>query len=91
MSDQQEPGCRAGVPLGREGTPAGRLSSQPYPILECDPAPEAVIEPSRLVEGVDLPEHCVVCFFSEVIAQVIEGSKARQVWADRSEQGVHPV
>ena len=66
-------------------------TEQPYPILEFDPTPEAVIEPSRLVDGVDLPEHCVVCFFSEVIGKLVEEGRAHQVWADRSEQGVHPV
>jgi uridine phosphorylase len=67
------------------------MKRQDYPILEFDPTPEAVIEPSQLVGGVDLPEHCVVCFFAEVIAKLVEEGKARQVWADRSEQGPHPV
>jgi uridine phosphorylase len=67
------------------------IEQQDYPILEFDPAREAVIEPARLVEAVSVPEHCVACFFTEVIAGLVGEGKARQVWADRSEQGVHPV
>jgi hypothetical protein len=43
-----------------------------YPILEFDPAPDAVIEPSELVEKGILPSHGVMCFFREVIAKVFE-------------------
>jgi uridine phosphorylase len=67
------------------------IKREDYPILEFDPTPEAVIEPSRLVGPASVPEHCVGCFFTEVIAKLVEEGKARQVWADRSEQGIHPV
>src|SRR5258707_13644241 len=39
----------------------------PYPILEYDPARMAMIEPSLVIKRRDGPEHCVVCFFKEVI------------------------
>ena len=39
-----------------------------YPILEFDLAPEAIIEPSRIIQPIDAPEHCVICFFQDVIA-----------------------
>ncbi len=39
---------------------------QPYPILEFDPTPEALIEPKRVIRPRDIPEHCVACFFREV-------------------------
>jgi hypothetical protein len=42
-----------------------------YPILEFDSTPEAFIEPSKVIRARDLPEHCVICFFKEVIDQVI--------------------
>jgi len=63
----------------------------PYPILEFDPSSEAVIQPQRLVDRADVPEHCVPCFFQELIAKLCEEGKARLVWSDRSEQGAHPV
>ena len=48
-----------------------------YPILEFDPSPEALIEPSRIIQASDLPEHCVICFFREVIDKVIEQHNAK--------------
>jgi uridine phosphorylase len=65
--------------------------SQPYPILEYDPASEAVIEPARLIRPIDAPEHCVVCFFGEVIAGLVESGEARQISVERSEMGAHPL
>lgn len=42
--------------------------TESYPILEFDPTPEAFIEPTRTVKRLDVPEHCVLCFFQDVIA-----------------------
>lgn len=50
-------------------------SMRDYPILEFDPAPEAIIEPSRVIKPIDAPEHCVICFFQEVIAKVCRDAK----------------
>lgn len=47
------------------------MDSSPYPILEFDPSREALIEPSRLIEPRDVPEHRVICFFNEVIEKVV--------------------
>jgi hypothetical protein len=38
-----------------------------YPILEHDPTRTAFIEPSKVIRARDMPEHCVICFFKEVI------------------------
>lgn len=65
--------------------------SQPYPILEFDPAPEAVIEPSREIERRDVPEHCVICFFREVLDRVIAGHNARIVAENYWEDGRHDL
>ena len=43
------------------------MDALPYPILEFDSTREALIEPSRLIKPRDVPEHCVICFFQEVI------------------------
>ena len=42
---------------------------QPYPILEYDPSPEAIYSPQHhIVRSADVPAHCVLCFFHDVIA-----------------------
>ncbi|HLV43380.1 MAG TPA: nucleoside phosphorylase [Aggregatilineales bacterium] len=64
-----------------------------YPILDFDPDPRAVISP-RDVMGeapADMPEHCVICFFSEVIARVVEEHQPCVVKHIRSEMMQHPV
>lgn len=62
-----------------------------YPILEFDPSPDAFIEPSRIIRARDLPEHCVICFFSEVIEKVIAEHDARIVVKNRWEDGPHNI
>jgi uridine phosphorylase len=62
-----------------------------YPILEFDSAPEAFIEPRRIIQPIDVPEHCVVCFFQDVIGKICADHKARLLVTQRSEIGSHPV
>jgi uridine phosphorylase len=62
-----------------------------YPILEFDPAPEALMEPSKLNRPRDVPEHCVICFFQEVIDKVIAECDAKVVVKNRWEDGPHPL
>lgn len=62
-----------------------------YPILEYDPTPEALLEPSRLLEPRDVPTHCVLCFFREVIEKLMTSGEAREVTCLRSEMGSHPL
>ncbi len=62
-----------------------------YPILEFDPAPEAMIEPSKLVRLQDVPAHCVICFFKEVIDQVVSERQARVLLEHHWEDGPHPL
>ncbi len=64
---------------------------QPYPILEFDPAPEALIEPGRLIRPLDIAEHCVLCFFQDVIGVVCGNGVARVVKSLASEIGPNPV
>jgi uridine phosphorylase len=63
----------------------------PYPILEHDPAPTAFIEPSRVIQPQDVPEHCVICFFGEVIEKVVAQKNARVVVSNKWEDGPHPI
>ena len=62
-----------------------------YPILEFDPAREALIEPTRLIRPRDVPEHCVICFFGEVLEKVVNEHQARLIVDDRWEDGPHPI
>jgi len=62
-----------------------------FPILEFDPAREALIEPSKYIRAGNPPEHCVICFFQEVIDKVIDEHAASIIVENRSEVGAHPV
>jgi uridine phosphorylase len=63
-----------------------------YPILEFDPAREAIIEPSRVIAPLaGVPEHCVVCFFQDVIAELRQAYHAREIDNMVSEIGTHPL
>jgi uridine phosphorylase len=62
-----------------------------YPILEHDPEREAFIEPSRVIQPRDVPDHCVICFFQDVIEKVVREHGARIVVENRWEDGPHPL
>jgi uridine phosphorylase len=62
-----------------------------YPILEYDPTRIAFIEPSKVVKPRDVPERCVICFFTEVIDKVVAEHNARILVENRSEAGPHPI
>jgi uridine phosphorylase len=62
-----------------------------YPILEYDPTPNALIEPSEVVQPRDVPEHCVICFFKEVFNKVIAEHNAKVLVENTWEDGPHPV
>lgn len=61
------------------------------PILEFDPARQAMVEPSALAEPLGAPEHCVICFFREVIEQVAAEHSAKVLTENRWEDGPHPL
>jgi len=62
-----------------------------YPILEYDSTLEAFIEPSKVIRPRDLPEHCVICFFKEVVEKVITEHNAKMLVENRWEDGPHTV
>jgi uridine phosphorylase len=61
------------------------------PILEFDPAREAILEPSKLIRPSDVPEAAVLCFFQEVITTLEREHGAHVLKRLRSEIGVHPL
>jgi uridine phosphorylase len=62
-----------------------------YPILEYDATPEAFIEPSKVIRPRGAPEHCVICFFGDVIERAAAAHQARLVVENRWEDGPHPL
>ena len=62
------------------------------PLLESNRSRIAIIEPSRVIKPIDIAEHCVLCFFQEVIAELVrEGAQARLILNAESEAGDYPV
>jgi hypothetical protein len=72
--------------VGRASKPAAIL------LLEFDASRVAIIEPAHIIKPIDIAEHCVLCFFQEVIRELVSGGAgARQVHIGRSEAGDYPV
>lgn len=61
------------------------------PILEFDPAPTAVIEPSEHIEPIDIPPHAVLCFFQDVVEKVVAEHGGRVIDHMVSEIGHNPI
>jgi len=62
-----------------------------YPILDFDPSRGAIIEPSRIVRPIDVPEHCVLCFFRDVIEKLGRRPDARLLSERTWECGSYPL
>jgi len=58
-----------------------------YPIIEFDSDSKPVISPSLYYKTLDRVEHCVICFFKEVIEKVIRENNAVIKATLRSEIG----
>ena len=67
------------------------LERKEYPILEYDSTREAVIEPSKLIEKIDIAEHCVICYFEDVITNIVQAHNAKLVHVFKSAIGEHPI
>ena len=67
------------------------MKPKDFPILEFDPATRAVIEPSEQIRPSAVPEHCVPCFFGDVITNFVKSGRAREAACMRSEMGRHPL
>jgi len=70
--------------------PSPAAADQSAPILEHDPSTEAVIEPTGKHSSPRLPEHCVLCFFHDVIATLAADGTATKTTDLRSEMGLLP-
>lgn len=50
-----------------------------FPILEFDCNPKAKIEPVNVVTKMDVPECCVITFFGDVIHELLQSNKLKQI------------
>lgn len=67
------------------------MEQHDFPILEFDATRSAILEPSKVVEPLDAPEHCVICFFAEVIESLVENHGAKEIAHSLSQIGQHPL
>ncbi len=67
------------------------MNENPIPLLEYDSSPRAVTEPSDHIRPIDAPEHCVPCFFQDVIDGLHEQGRLTEIAAMGSEMGRHPL
>ena len=61
------------------------------PILEFDPARDAVLEPHLAIRRFDLPPHVVLCFFRDATAGFVEELGGREIGQLASEMGSVPI
>jgi uridine phosphorylase len=61
------------------------------PILDFDPAREAVLEPHLALELFELPRHVVVCFFRAAIESFVAERGGREIGRLGSEIGTYPI
>ncbi len=62
-----------------------------FPILEFDPDRKSFVEPSDIADPLDVSEHCVICFFGEVIEKVANDFNTKILTQNRWEDGPHPL
>jgi uridine phosphorylase len=62
-----------------------------FPILEIDGEMEAVIEPSKVIRPISIPERCVLPIYHTVIAKLIADSRLEHVTDIRTAMGPLPV
>ncbi|HYH02914.1 MAG TPA: purine-nucleoside phosphorylase, partial [Bacillota bacterium] len=67
------------------------MQKRDFPILEYDNTLKAVIEPTENHKPIDIPEHCVVCFFQEVIDKLVDDEQAVAIYRIKSELGLRQV
>jgi uridine phosphorylase len=60
-----------------------------YPILEFDATTQAIIEPDQLIPPADVPEHCVIGFFREVIDGLAEQGALKTIYEESWEDAIH--
>lgn len=62
-----------------------------FPILEFDDTVNAIIEPKKIIQKIDIPENVVICFFNDVIERLKNEGKLKLITNLKSEIGLHPI
>src|SRR5215813_5979790 len=62
-----------------------------FPILEYDREREALIDPRRVVAPVEMPDHCVLCFFQEAIDRLHHQGTLHVITHLTTTMGRHPI
>lgn len=62
-----------------------------FPILEFDKNRKAVINPGDYLENLNLPERCVLTFFTDVIKKMVDESKIKQIAMTYAETVEMPI
>jgi uridine phosphorylase len=62
-----------------------------FPILEYDTSRRAVIEPQQVLQPIDVPEACVLCFFQDIIGSACGNDAALCIHHLGSEVGNNPI
>jgi len=62
-----------------------------FPILEFDPSPRATIEPEHVHKPIDIAEHCILCFFPDVLKQLHDQGKLKEIHLTTGEIGSHQI
>ena len=66
------------------------MDLQKYPILEFDPTQRAIIEPSEVYKPIELSEYCVMCFFGDIVNNIVAKFGAKKVFEEPTVQGPIP-
>jgi uridine phosphorylase len=62
-----------------------------FPILEFDPNPDAILNPSQIRNPKDAPAHVVICFFADILSDLKAQGKLELLANLKSEIGLHPL
>ena len=67
------------------------MKNESIPLLEFDPERRALVEPSEQIKPIGAPEHCVPCFFQDVINKLVDDGRLKEIGCMGSEMGRHPL
>lgn len=63
-----------------------------FPILEFDDDKPALLEPKNVIQKNDeMPERCIICFFQDVINDLLNKEEIVEIDSMNSEMGKHPI
>jgi uridine phosphorylase len=67
------------------------MSIKEFPILEFDGVSDNIIEPSKFIKKMDISENVVMCFYSEVIDNLLNKGMLKEIKTLYSQIGKHHV